>query len=143
MVKRVVGLPGDSVEMRGEQLLINGVAVVYAPAEVPADGDLPADTRSAAHEYFTEELPGHAHPIMVLPARRAARSFGPVQVPDDRYLVLGDSRDNSKDSRFIGFVPRDSIIGRAHHVLYSLDADRWYRPRGDRLLIDVALQVGG
>ncbi|HXR64112.1 MAG TPA: S26 family signal peptidase, partial [Rudaea sp.] len=45
-----------------------------------------------------------------------------------------DSRDNSKDSRFIGFVPRDSLVGRAHRVLYSLDSERWYRPRGDRLL---------
>ena len=68
-----------------------------------------------------------------MPARAMPRSFGPVVVPDGQYLMLGDSRDNSKDSRFIGFVPRDSFVGRAHHVLYSLDAERWYRPRGDRL----------
>jgi signal peptidase I len=60
------------------------------------------------------------------------RSFGPTAVPDGYYLALGDSRDNSKDSRYIGFVPRDSIVGRAFKVAYSLDAERWYRPRTDR-----------
>ena len=48
------------------------------------------------------------------------------------YLMLGDSRDNSKDSRYIGFVPRDSIYGRVRRVAYSLNAERWYRPRWDR-----------
>lgn len=134
LVKRVIGLPGESVEMRGEQLLINGVAVDYAPASDPADDDLPSTTRNQPHQYLTEELDGRAHSIMVLPGLRAARTFGPVTVPEGQYLVLGDSRDNSKDSRYIGFVPRDSIIGRAHHVLYSLDAEHWYRPRADRLL---------
>jgi signal peptidase I len=134
LVKRVVGLPGDRVEMRGEQLLINGESVGYAPVGSEADAELPQATRDEQHEYFTEKLGDRDHAIMVMPARRALRSFGPLEVPRDQYLVLGDSRDNSKDSRFIGFVPRDSFVGRAHHVLYSLDAEHWYRPRGDRLL---------
>jgi len=46
--------------------------------------------------------------------------------------MMGDSRDNSEDSRYFGFVPRETIVGRAHRVAYSLDADRWYKPRGDR-----------
>ena len=71
---------------------------------------------------------------MLLPGRAAGRSFGPVSVPAGQYLVLGDSRDNSKDSRYIGFVPRDSIVGRAFRVAYSLDAERWYLPRADRFL---------
>lgn len=134
LVKRVIGLPGDTVELRDEQLLINGVATSYAPTEHVADAELPAATRQQAHRYFTEELPERPHAIMLLTARVLPRSFGPVRVPDDQYLVLGDSRDNSKDSRYIGFVPRDSFVGRADRVLYSLDAERWYRPRGERLL---------
>jgi len=134
LVKRVIGLPGDSVEMRDERLLINGVETSYAPAQASADAELPAATRLQDRRYFTENLAERPHAIMLLPARTMPRSFGPVVVPEGQYLMLGDSRDNSKDSRFIGFVPRDSIVGRAHHVLYSLDAERWYLPRGDRLL---------
>jgi signal peptidase I len=133
LVKRVVGLPGDVIQMRDERLLINGQAIEYAPAEIAVDPDLPQTTRAQNHEYYAEKLSDAAHSIMVLPARPAARSFGPVTVPQDQYLVLGDSRDNSKDSRYIGFVPRSSIVGRAFGVAFSLDAERWYRPRLDRL----------
>jgi signal peptidase I len=69
---------------------------------------------------------------MKLPQHFAMRSFGPTAVPDGYYLALGDSRDNSKDSRYIGLVSRDRIVGRAFKVAYSLDAERWYRPRTDR-----------
>jgi signal peptidase I len=134
LVKRVIGLPGDSVEMRDERLLINGVETDYAPTQAAADAELPAATRRQERRYFTESLAERPHAIMLLPGRPMPRSFGPVVVPEGQYLMLGDSRDNSKDSRFIGFVPRDSIVGRANHVLYSLDAERWYLPRGDRLL---------
>jgi signal peptidase I len=134
LVKRVIGLPGDTVEMRDEQLLINGVATNYAPIEVEADAELPAATRQQERSYFSENLVDRPHAIMLLPGRPMVRSFGPLRVPEGQYLMLGDSRDNSKDSRFIGFVPRDSIVGRAYRVLYSLDAEHWYRPRGDRLL---------
>jgi signal peptidase I len=133
LVKRVVGLPGDTVQMRDEHLLINDVAVDYARSDAAAaDAELPGATAAQAHRYFTEDLAGKAHSIMLLPARPADRSFGPVVVPEGHYLVLGDSRDNSKDSRYIGFVPRASIIGRAFGVAYSLDAERWYAPRRDR-----------
>jgi len=134
LIKRVVGLPGDMVEMRDERLLINGNELAYAPSgNDPADRDLPDATRAQEHVYARENMaPDRDHAIMLLPRRAAARSFGPVVVPEGQYLMLGDSRDNSKDSRYIGFVPRDSIVGRAFRVAYSLDAERWYRPRGDR-----------
>jgi signal peptidase I len=133
LIKRVVGLPGDTVEMRNERVLINGVPADYRPGTAPpADAELPAATRALAHEYVREDLAGREHDVMLLPQRRADRSFGPIKVPDGQYLVLGDSRDNSKDSRYIGFVPRASMIGRAFGVAYSLDAERWYAPRGDR-----------
>jgi signal peptidase I len=134
LVKRIIGLPGETVEMRDEKLLIDGTAVDYTTTDDAADAELPQATRAQKRKYFTEKLAERPHPIMLLPARPALRSFGPVMVPQGQYLMLGDSRDNSKDSRFTGFVPRASIVGRAHHVLYSLDAEHWYRPRAQRLL---------
>ena len=132
LVKRIVGLPGDTIEMRDDALLINGVATDYDAAFADADKDLPGATRRQDHHYLVEKLEGRPHAIMKLPQHFAMRSFGPTAVPDGYYLALGDSRDNSKDSRYIGLVPRESIVGRAFKVAYSLDAERWYRPRTDR-----------
>jgi len=134
LVKRIVGLPGDTIEMRDDVLRINGVATDYDAAIAGTDKDLPAATRQQDHQFLTERLGSRPHAIMMLPQRMALRSFGPTAVPPGYYLALGDSRDNSKDSRYIGFVPRDSIVGRAFKVAYSLDAERWYRPRTDRFL---------
>jgi signal peptidase I len=132
LVKRIIGLPGDTIEMRDDVLFVNGTASNYDTAFDAADKDLPGTTRLEDHRYLTEKLDGRPHAIMTLPRHPALRSFGPTAVPPGHYLVLGDSRDNSKDSRYIGFVPRDSMVGRAFKVAYSLDAERWYRPRTDR-----------
>jgi len=132
LVKRIVGLPGDTVEMRDDVLLINGTVTDYDATFAVADKDLPSATRHEDHHYLIEKLEGRPHAIMKLPRHFAMRSFGPTAVPEGYYLALGDSRDNSKDSRYIGFVPRDSIVGRAFKVAYSLDAERWYQPRADR-----------
>ncbi len=134
LVKRVVGVPGDTISMLDEQLYVNGKAVDYAPTTDRADAELPSATRSEQRYYLSENLGGKSHPIMVMPNRNAMRSFGPVTVPAGQYFMLGDNRDNSGDSRYFGFVPRASIVGRAGRVAYSLDAERWYMPRGDRLL---------
>jgi signal peptidase I len=131
LVKRVVGLPGDSIEMRGDELIVNGSKASYAEA----DGDL---TKRLSPDYrgqqlvLTEQVLGHQRPIIVMPERSAVRSFGPVVVPDGEYLVLGDNRDNSKDSRYIGFVKRELLTGQVMRVIFSLDTDKFYMPRVER-----------
>jgi signal peptidase I len=72
--------------------------------------------------------------MLVTPQRPAMRSFPPVEVPPDEFLMMGDNRDNSNDSRYIGFVPRGEILGRASRVVFSLDPDHWYAPRAGRFL---------
>jgi len=123
LVKRVIGLPGETVEMRHNRLWINGSSAGYGAAQY-RDGAL-----------FVEESYGDMrHRIRLLPVSGPLASFPPVTVPADHFLVLGDNRDESADSRVIGFVPRAEIVGRSRRVVLSLDYDHYYLPRGDRFL---------
>jgi signal peptidase I len=71
---------------------------------------------------------------MAQPGRQALRNFGPFVVPLNQYFMMGDSRDNSADSRFIGPVPRAAIVGRVPRVIFSFDPSRHFLPRPQRIL---------
>jgi signal peptidase I len=131
LVKRVIGLPGDVVELRNERLFLNGMPVNYAPLDASVSEQLPPVERE--HSVFaTEQLPERTHAVMAVPSLPAKRTFEPVRVPEGHYFMMGDNRDNSFDSRFWGAVPRKQIIGRASAVVLSFDRDNYGLPRWRR-----------
>lgn len=130
LIKRIVALPGDVVEMQDEVLRINGKAADYADQVLVLEG-LEYGARVNAIR-ATERGQGKDHTVQFLPEISARRSFGPLVVPPDSYFMLGDNRDNSQDSRYIGFVPRHLLIGRAHRIIVSADIKGNWLPRMDR-----------
>ena len=133
LVKRVIGLPGDTVELREEKLIVNGREVSYSPLDTRIAAQLPATERQ--HSLFADEqLPTHPHAVMATPGLPAKRSFGPITVAADQYLMMGDNRDNSFDSRYWGTVPRSQIVGKATTVVFSLDKSDYWLPRAHRFL---------
>jgi signal peptidase I len=133
LIKRVVGLPGDTVEMRDDRLTLNGQALSY-DFDLPTAGESQATAPPTRPLPGREDLGGRTHPIQVVPGIRAMRSFGPLVVPPGRYFVMGDNRDNSFDSRFFGTVEADRIEGRAVGVALSVDPNHHYLPRWQRFL---------
>ena len=131
LVKRVIAVPGDSIEMRNNRLIVNGQPLEYRPAQNEATRDLPADLkrRSVAAE---EDLFGKRHNVLTIPSILAVRDFSQRTLPEGDYFVMGDNRDNSKDSRFFGFVQRSSIIGEVKGVILSLNKLDRYQPRWRR-----------
>lgn len=100
-VKRVVGVPGESVELRRRILFVDGAAL---------------DERGYAHHTAPAAYPDSV-PVDPFYGRRD--DFGPATVPEASYFVLGDNRELSADSRFWGFVPRSLVLGRAFAVYWS------------------------
>jgi signal peptidase I len=80
-----------------------------------------------------EHLEATAHYVMALPNRPALRTFGPTTVPAEHYFMMGDSRDNSHDSRFFGAVARAEIVGQAEAVIVSFDRSHYLLPRWSRI----------
>ncbi len=137
LVKRVVGLPGDKVELREERLFVNGQPADYEPLPQATGRDVPSDN-DGERVYTREKLMNSpAHPLTILPERAARRTFGPIPVPEGQYFVMGDNRDNSNDSRFWGTVPRDRILGRAVGVVMSLDHEHCFEPRWHRFFTEL------
>jgi signal peptidase I len=140
-VKRVIGLPGDRIELRGTRVIINGqplnervITAInhpdnlrtperredHAPLEMeatpPPEGDGPYTVAYSPESRRAAEGDDEFFPIY-----KTLNGQKVITVPPDSYFVMGDNRDNSADSRYWGFVPRDLIIGRALFVYWSYD----------------------
>jgi signal peptidase I len=103
-IKRVIGLPGETLQLRQKKVSINGV-----PLEEPYVHFLQPALPSELHEETSYDV---------------RENYGPVTVPADHYFVMGDNRDNSQDSRYWGFLPRDYIKGKALVIYWSYEADQ-------------------
>jgi signal peptidase I len=111
-IKRVIGLPGETVELRQKKVYVNGT-----PLDEP-------------YVHFLEQ-PGAAGEGNEVTSLDVRERFGPVTVPANEYFVMGDNRDNSQDSRYWGFLPRDYVKGKALIIYWSYEAEREdYEPSG-------------
>ncbi len=104
-IKRIIGLPGETIELRHKQILIDG-----RPLEEPYVHFLqpPSMANPGDPDYTPYDV---------------RENYGPVTVPADHYFAMGDNRDNSQDSRYWGFLPRSYIKGRALMVYWSFDGE--------------------
>lgn len=123
LVKRVIGIPGDRIAMMNNRLQVNGKLLDYHLQEVAGNSS-----------DYTEILDGQHYTVRISHISQGFANFEAVTVPAGNYLVLGDNRDNSVDSRYIGFVPRHEIIGRSRQLALSLDYENYYLPRSERFL---------
>jgi signal peptidase I len=131
MVKRVLGVPGDVIELKNNQLIVNGSHADYLPPDAGVIGDYPV-VKAVGVKFGTESIGTDKHPVMFTPARSGKPDFGPITVPEGKYLLIGDNRDNSFDSRYWGMVDESEIVGRAIGVAASFEpggflAARWGR----------------
>jgi signal peptidase I len=132
-IKRVIGLPGDSIDIRGRNLYING-------KEVPLRflGDYYDERSGSSYDEYEEDLFGKKHLVIYEKDREYTQKgdYVPVaRVPEGHVFVMGDNRDNSQDSRFWGYVPVENIEGKAFIIHWSWNFDdgdlshmvRWHR----------------
>ena len=133
LVKRVVGLPGDTIELRNNGLVLNGQPVEYQPIAEELLRDVAVPDR-ASSVFAVEQLAGHRHAVAAIPSVAALRNYGPYLVPEGRYFMMGDNRDNSFDSRYFGPVERKRIVGQATAVVLSFDRQNYWFPRWQRFL---------
>jgi signal peptidase I len=104
-IKRVIGLPGETVELRDKKVYINGT-----PLDEPY-----------VHFLAPPSGPSEFHEVTSFDVRER---YGPVTVPPNHYFVMGDNRDNSQDSRYWGFLPRELVKGKSLVIYWSYQAER-------------------
>ncbi|MFT5758476.1 MAG: signal peptidase I [Alteromonadaceae bacterium] len=124
LVKRVIGTPGDIISMVDNVLSINGHPLPYRDTK---NNEIPE-----GYQEHIEQLNSVNHVIRINKQGSQLSNFNAVTVPKGYYLALGDNRDNSADSRVIGFVPRNEIVGRSQNVVLSLDYENYLLPRAER-----------
>lgn len=126
-IKRLIGLPGDKIQVKGGVLHINGERVWREPAGIYTY----RDTYGRVHntKMYTEILPGGTrHKIIEESDQDISDNTVEYTVPPGHYFAMGDNRDNSKDSRYlndVGFIPAENLVGRAETIVFSYSGSLW------------------
>ncbi|EDP74432.1 signal peptidase I [Hydrogenivirga sp. 128-5-R1-1] len=122
-IKRIIALPGDTVEVKDDVVYINGKPLPKKKTGIYSEHgeDVPIYTECTIRKYHNNEK--YCYTTMEI-YENEGKDFGPIKVPEGQYFVMGDNRDNSRDSRFWGFVPDSYIIGRAFVVYFSIDLQK-------------------
>lgn len=154
VVKRVMGVPGDTIAVEGGRVILNGKEIQrervedflvpispnsscrVVPPAVPMTRQTQDGSAACVYPAYRETLPsGRTFQVLDQTDSSPADNFGPITVPEDHIFVMGDNRDDSLDSRYpvisggMGFVPMDRVVGRAELVFWSTDGSAsWLNP---------------
>ena len=132
LIKRLIGLPGDAIELIDNQLFINKTPAVYNTELTEGLSPLrQSDTEQVIYAWESfADMPTHVISVKTLGTKQF-QNFK-IVVPNDHYFFMGDNRDNSADSRYYGSIPRNELRGRATHTVLSMNMLDKYKPRFER-----------
>ena len=142
-IKRVIGLPGDIIEMKNNLLFINDKQIEIKKINTEKYKSFNV---ARVSEILPNNLTYEIYEFEKTFEGLNTNNFKKIKIPNDNFFVLGDNRDNSQDSRFIGLIPRNNLVGRAEIVLVSFDTSigslikfwTWYPAlRKDRLFVSL------
>lgn len=129
-IKRIIGLPGDTIQLKDGIVYLNGKPIPRTPDGEFSDAENPNNIRAIPR--FTETLPGGKRFVILKERPYGLADDTPVfHVPPDHYFMMGDNRDNSRDSRFpdVGFVPAQNLVGKAEIIFFSANGTaEWTNP---------------
>lgn len=131
-IKRVIGVPGDTIEVKDKRVILNGEPLETNPVTDKAIlEDLTPKYSPDRMSLYRETINGVKHYVAYMNDRHPP-DMEPVKVPEDSFFVMGDNRDDSQDSRYWGFVPREKILGKAGFIWFSFNKDHFPFLRFDR-----------
>ena len=123
-IKRIIGLPGDTIQVKNGRLFINGILV---PREEIGQEHWDTEAGYFLYTRYIETLPGGVqHDIYELTDNSQYDETEEFTVPENHFFVMGDNRDNSLDSRKFGFVPAENLEGKARIIFYSTNGNGWF-----------------